>query len=216
MHSTFHQSGKSPGHENSQNFRHPEPAINRFRTRSLKNRRRNSVREIFRRYLQYHKPSRSSKRPVAADAILDWVVFVFQLLTISPSFWSFWFKMGRKWGAIGWSKNIITYSLSPFEQRAFAGFTKSLANFVRRVKWQLPYQLPAIITGVLIYNWGTNDFIRRNRKNPKDFENDEWLTQIWCGYPLLFKQYSGRFYLMLHNKTVSLTTIWLSHISWTH
>lgn len=81
--------------------------------------------------------------------------------------------MGRKWGAIGWSKNIITYSLSPFEQRAFAGFTKSFANFVRRVKWQLPYQLPAIITGVLIYNWGTNDFKQRNRKNPKDFENDE-------------------------------------------
>ena len=49
--------------------------------------------EIFRRYFQYHNPSRSSKRPVPADAILDWVVFVFQLLTISRSFWSF----GSRW-----------------------------------------------------------------------------------------------------------------------
>lgn len=81
-------------------------------------------------------------------------------------------KMGRKFGAIGRLKNVVTYSLSPFEQRAFAGFQKSLANFVRRVRWQLPYQIPPVIIGVLIYNWGTNDFIRRNRKNPKDYEND--------------------------------------------
>ena len=74
---------------------------------------------------------------------------------------------------IGRSKNVITYSLSPFEQRAFAGFTSSLSNWVRRVKWQLPYQLPAFITGILIYNWAMKDFKERNRKNPKDFENDE-------------------------------------------
>lgn len=80
--------------------------------------------------------------------------------------------MGRKWGAIGRSKNVITYSLSPFEQRAFAGFTKSLANFVRRVKWQLPYQLPAVIIGVWVYTWATKDFKQQQRKNPKDYEND--------------------------------------------
>ena len=98
MHSTFHQSGKSPGHENSQNFRYPEPAINPFRTRSLKNRRRNSVREIFRRYLQYHKPSRSSKRPVAADAILDWVVFVFPTFDDFSVFLEFLVQDGKKMG----------------------------------------------------------------------------------------------------------------------
>lgn len=161
---------KIAGHENSQNFRHPEPAINPFRTISL-NRRRNSERsseDIFNTITLRALPKTgSSRRHIGLSCIRiptfdDFSVFL-----------EFWFKMGRKWGAIGWSKNIITYSLSPFEQRAFAGFTKSLANFVRRVKWQLPYQLPAIITGVLIYNWGTNDFIRRNRKNPKDFENDE-------------------------------------------
>lgn len=81
--------------------------------------------------------------------------------------------MGRKFGMLTHAKNIITYSLSPFEQRAFAGMTKGMANMVRRVKSQLPYQLPAFITGILIYTWAMDDFHKRNRKNPKDFENDE-------------------------------------------
>ena len=100
--------------------------------------------------------------------------------------------MGRKFGAIGRLKNVVTYSLSPFEQRAFAGFQKSLANFVRRVRWQLPYQIPPVIIGVLIYNWGTNDFIRRNRKNPKDYENDVWtLFFNYVGFHYLFVTYSA-------------------------
>ena len=81
--------------------------------------------------------------------------------------------MGKKFGALARGKNIVTYSLSPFEQRAFAGITKSVANMARRVRSQLPYQLPALITGILIYTWANEDFRKRNRKNPKDFENDE-------------------------------------------
>lgn len=100
--------------------------------------------------------------------------------------------MGRKFGAIGRLKNVVTYSLSPFEQRAFAGFQKSLANFVRRVRWQLPYQIPPVIIGVLIYNWGTNDFIQRNRKNPKDYENDVWTLFFNClGFHYLSATYSA-------------------------
>lgn len=85
--------------------------------------------------------------------------------------------MGRKFGMLGHMKNVVTYSLSPFEQRAFAGITKGMANFVRRVRTQLPYQLPAFITGILIYTWAMDDFHQRNRKNPKNFENDEWTFQ---------------------------------------
>ncbi|RMX52739.1 hypothetical protein pdam_00019290 [Pocillopora damicornis] len=81
--------------------------------------------------------------------------------------------MGRKFGMLTNAKNIITYSLSPFEQRAFAGIAKGMANMARRVKLQLPYQLPAVITGILIYTWANDDFHKRNRKNLKDFENDE-------------------------------------------
>lgn len=84
-----------------------------------------------------------------------------------------WFTMGRKFGSLTKGKNIVTYSLSPFEQRAFAGVTKSIANMARRVRTQLPYQLPAFISGILLYTWAMEDFRQRNRKNPKDFENDE-------------------------------------------
>lgn len=94
----------------------------------------------------------------------------FDCLWCSPSVW---FTMGRKFGSLTKGKNIVTYSLSPFEQRAFAGVTKSIANMARRVRTQLPYQLPAFISGILLYTWAMEDFRQRNRKNPKDFENDE-------------------------------------------
>lgn len=100
-------------------------------------------------------------------------LFQLFLLYSSHSFGRFWFTMGKKFGALARGKNIVTYSLSPFEQRAFAGITKSIANMARRVRSQLPYQLPAFITGILIYTWANEDFRKRNRKNPKDFENDE-------------------------------------------
>lgn len=86
-----------------------------------------------------------------------------------------WFTMGRKFGSLTKGKNIVTYSLSPFEQRAFAGVTKSIANMARRVRTQLPYQLPAFISGILLYTWAMEDFRQRNRKNPKDYANDEWI-----------------------------------------
>lgn len=91
--------------------------------------------------------------------------------------WRLWLTMGRKFGNLTRGKNIVTYSLSPFEQRAFAGITKSIANMARRVRTQLPYQLPAFISGILLYTWAMEDFHKRNRKNPKDFENDEWTFQ---------------------------------------
>lgn len=86
--------------------------------------------------------------------------------------------MGRKFGSLTKGKNIVTYSLSPFEQRAFAGVTKSIANMARRVRTQLPYQLPAFISGILLYTWAMEDFRQRNRKNPKDYANDEWIFQL--------------------------------------
>lgn len=98
----------------------------------------------------------------------------FQLsLKLSLRLGVLWFTMGKKFGSLTKAKNIVTYSLSPFEQRAFAGVTKSIANMARRVRTQLPYQLPAFISGILLYTWAMEDFRQRNRKNPKDFENDE-------------------------------------------
>ena len=69
-------------------------------------------------------------------------------------------------------KNIVTYSLSPFEQKAFHGlFSKGIPNMIRRFTDQVFYVLPGLGVGGLVYYYGTKDFKRRQRKNPADFAN---------------------------------------------
>ena len=81
---------------------------------------------------------------------------------------------GKEFGNLIKAKNIITYSLSPFEQRAFAGFiTKSGPNVVRRFVTSVGYILPGFISAVLVINWAKNENHRLSRKDPKEFENDE-------------------------------------------
>lgn len=71
-------------------------------------------------------------------------------------------------------KHIITYSLSPYEQKAFAGvISKGVPNIIRRATEEIPFMLPGLGTAWLVYYFGTKDFHRRQRKNPADYENDE-------------------------------------------
>ncbi|KAI9136041.1 cytochrome b-c1 complex subunit 8, partial [Paraphysoderma sedebokerense] len=63
------------------------------------------------------------------------------------------------WGAMGAKHqaqhNIITYSLSPYRQRAFAGaFKKGVFNVYRRTMAQIPYIVPPVLIGYGIYSWG--------------------------------------------------------------
>lgn len=82
--------------------------------------------------------------------------------------------MGHKeFGNLIKCKNIISYSLSPFEQRAFAGMTQGMGNWVRRMRTNLMYMAPGFISLVLIYNYAKAENNATKRKNPKDFENDE-------------------------------------------
>ena len=81
--------------------------------------------------------------------------------------------MGKLFGNLIRARNIIQYSLSPFEQRAMAGLlTRSPANLVRRFFDEVFYIAPGFITGFLIYYYAKKDFQRRQRKNPADFADD--------------------------------------------
>lgn len=52
------------------------------------------------------------------------------------------------------SNGIITYSLSPFRQRAFAGFfKKGVFNTIRRVKSEAPYLVPPAIVLYMVITW---------------------------------------------------------------
>ncbi|EDO40751.1 predicted protein [Nematostella vectensis] len=82
--------------------------------------------------------------------------------------------MGHKeFGNLAKSKNIVSYTLSPFEQRAFAGISKGIANWGRRMGTNLMYMAPGFITLIAIYNYGKHSHELAKRKNPKDYENDE-------------------------------------------
>lgn len=83
--------------------------------------------------------------------------------------------MGKHFGSLGIrARHIITYSLSPFEQSAFAGMiSKGIPNVFRRFYDSVFYAIPGLGSAWLVYHFGTKDFNRRQRKNPADYENDE-------------------------------------------
>uniref|UniRef100_A0A8C8RQ99 Cytochrome b-c1 complex subunit 8 n=1 Tax=Pelusios castaneus TaxID=367368 RepID=A0A8C8RQ99_9SAUR len=82
--------------------------------------------------------------------------------------------MGIEFGNLEKVRHVITYSLSPFEQRAFPNFfTKSPLNVWRRFRSQVLKVAPPFVVAYVVYAWGTDEFQRLKRKNPADFENDQ-------------------------------------------
>ncbi len=72
------------------------------------------------------------------------------------------------------AKNIITYSLSPFEQKAFGGILRQgIPNVIRRFFDEVFFVMPGLTAAGLVYYYGTKDFERRQRKNLADYENEE-------------------------------------------
>ena len=81
--------------------------------------------------------------------------------------------MGKGFGNLGVRvRHIITYSISPYEQRIFTGFLKEgFPNLLRRSK-DLLYFVPGVGGFLLTYYYGNKAYERNLRKNPKDYEND--------------------------------------------
>ena len=64
----------------------------------------------------------------------------------------FFSVMGRHFGKLTRVRNIITYSLSPFEQRAFAGaISKGVPNMVRRFAGQVFRVVPRKSSVLIIF-----------------------------------------------------------------
>lgn len=81
--------------------------------------------------------------------------------------------MGKQFGELARMSGIVTYRLSPHEQKAFPDKPFDiLMNVKRRIGENIFRVLPPFIVAYLIYDWANKDFVRRMRKNPKDFEND--------------------------------------------
>ncbi|XP_074504509.1 cytochrome b-c1 complex subunit 8 [Sebastes fasciatus] len=82
--------------------------------------------------------------------------------------------MGRHFGDLAKIRHIVTYSLSPFEQRAFPNyFSKGIPNVWRRVTASFFKVAPPMTVMYLTYTWGNHVYKQDMRKNPADYENDE-------------------------------------------
>uniref|UniRef100_A0A8C6NKE3 Cytochrome b-c1 complex subunit 8 n=1 Tax=Nothobranchius furzeri TaxID=105023 RepID=A0A8C6NKE3_NOTFU len=80
--------------------------------------------------------------------------------------------MGRHFGDLAKIRHIVTYSLSPFEQRAFTNFfSKGIPNVWRRFSGSF-FKVAPLLT-YLIYTWGNSVHEQSMRKNPADYANDE-------------------------------------------
>ncbi|NXF92527.1 QCR8 protein, partial [Eubucco bourcierii] len=82
--------------------------------------------------------------------------------------------MGRHFGNLARVRHVITYSLSPFEQRALPNFiSHGVPNVFRRFRSQVFKVVPPFVAAYMLYSWGTQEFERLKRKNPADYENDQ-------------------------------------------
>ncbi|NXV03542.1 QCR8 protein, partial [Cettia cetti] len=82
--------------------------------------------------------------------------------------------MGKHFGNLARVRHVISYSLSPFEQRAFPNIlSQGIPNVGRRFASQVLKVAPPLAIGYLIYSWGTEEFERLKRKNPADYEHEQ-------------------------------------------
>nr|1BCC_G Chain G, Ubiquinol Cytochrome C Oxidoreductase [Gallus gallus]2BCC_G Chain G, UBIQUINOL CYTOCHROME C OXIDOREDUCTASE [Gallus gallus]3BCC_G Chain G, UBIQUINOL CYTOCHROME C OXIDOREDUCTASE [Gallus gallus] len=80
---------------------------------------------------------------------------------------------GRQFGHLTRVRHLITYSLSPFEQRPFPHyFSKGVPNVWRRLRACILRVAPPFLAFYLLYTWGTQEFEKSKRKNPAAYVND--------------------------------------------
>ncbi|KAG8261498.1 cytochrome b-c1 complex subunit 8 [Homalodisca vitripennis] len=82
--------------------------------------------------------------------------------------------LAKHFGDLATVRGILTYKLSPFEQRAFAGaISHGIPNTIRRIRSKIFIVTPPFILAYLIYTQNEKEHQRTMRKNPDDFKNDK-------------------------------------------
>ncbi|CAH1390874.1 unnamed protein product [Nezara viridula] len=81
--------------------------------------------------------------------------------------------LGQHFGELAYLRGLVYYKLSPFEQRAFAGFTKSLSRTAYRLSSNLLTVVPPFIVGYFVFTETEKTFHQMCRKNPEDYVNDK-------------------------------------------
>ncbi|XP_067142037.1 cytochrome b-c1 complex subunit 8 [Centruroides vittatus] len=82
--------------------------------------------------------------------------------------------MGKTFGNLHFIRGIIYYTISPYEQRAFAGFIKEgIPNLLRRFTSQIFVVGPPFALAYLVYDYGEKLHAQSARKNPDDYKDDK-------------------------------------------
>ncbi|VVC98649.1 cytochrome b-c1 complex subunit 8-like [Leptidea sinapis] len=81
--------------------------------------------------------------------------------------------MGKHFGELYTIRGIIYYTISPHEQKPFAGCIKGIPNiiFVRTLPRMWTW-LPTLITTILVYKGVEAAHKQSKRKNPDDYINE--------------------------------------------
>lgn len=75
--------------------------------------------------------------------------------------------MGREFGKLARVRHVITYSLSPFEQRAFPHyFSKGIPNVLRRTQASVLRVVPRECRGAGRGWWGGRTPVQASRRSP--------------------------------------------------
>ncbi|XP_017775984.1 PREDICTED: cytochrome b-c1 complex subunit 8-like [Nicrophorus vespilloides] len=81
--------------------------------------------------------------------------------------------MGHGFGELFKLRGIITYRLSPFEQKAFGGIVShGIPNTLRRMKESFLYVVPPLALGYLVYDQTEKAHMKLMRKQPGQFDDD--------------------------------------------
>ncbi|XP_036685184.1 cytochrome b-c1 complex subunit 8-like [Balaenoptera musculus] len=82
--------------------------------------------------------------------------------------------LGREFGHLMRVWPVITYSLSPLEQRAFPHyFSEGMPNMLHRTRACIFRVVPPFVVFYFVYTWGTQEFEKSKGKNPAAYENDK-------------------------------------------
>jgi hypothetical protein len=80
--------------------------------------------------------------------------------------------MGEIRAAVGRTKGLYMYSISPFYQKPFRGWIGELTHSVRsHYKWGL-YVGGIAFGAYSLVKWANHDFHQRSLKNSADYENE--------------------------------------------
>lgn len=82
--------------------------------------------------------------------------------------------MGKHFGELMRLRGIITFKLSPHEQKAFAGaISQGVPNTIRRIATEAPFLAIPLGLCYLVYDQTEKEHTRLLRKNPAEFANDK-------------------------------------------